>query len=114
MAQMAAILLQQVVLRVGNVRYRLADIEFLYSRHHRPGPFIHGDAYSWGAGAGFITGRAVDLTFSNGTDAGAFAARGDYCARRAGAWFTHGNGPAGVLAAISPCLADWRLVPGGS
>jgi hypothetical protein len=77
MAEMAVILLQQLVLRVGTRRYRLADIEFyLHSQTHAD-PFIHGDDEQRQCGRWYYNrAGGLDLTFGNGTNAGGILLRG--------------------------------------
>jgi hypothetical protein len=77
MAKMAAILLQYLVLRVGDRRYRIADIEFyLHSRRHED-TYIHGDVEQLQCGRWYYNrAGGVDLTFGNGTDAGGILVRG--------------------------------------
>lgn len=77
MAEMAAILLQQLVLRVGTRRYRLADVEFYLRSGAHPDPFVHGDAEQRQCGRWYYNrAGGLDLTFGNGTDTGGILLRG--------------------------------------
>lgn len=77
MADMAGLLLQQMVLRVGARRYQVADIEFYLHSSAHPDTFIHGDAEQRQCGRWYYNrAGGVDLTFGNGTDAGGILLRG--------------------------------------
>ncbi|RTQ52289.1 hypothetical protein EJV47_04510 [Hymenobacter gummosus] len=77
MAEMAALLIHQLVLRVGSCRYQLADIEFYLHSNLHPDSFIHGDLEQLHCGQWYYNrAGGVDLTFGNGTDAGGILIRG--------------------------------------
>jgi hypothetical protein len=77
LAELAGILLQQVVLRVGNSKYQIADIEFyLHSDQHKD-EFIHGDVEQQQSGRWYYNlAGGVDLTFGNGKGYGGILLRG--------------------------------------